>query len=50
MQGELTVSSDTHQGSVFTLRLPRYIRTSSSDSRELIQDENGDEQTTQDVS
>jgi signal transduction histidine kinase len=50
MQGDLTVSSDTHQGSVFTLRLPRYIRTPSSDSRELIQDEKGHEQTTRDVS
>jgi signal transduction histidine kinase len=50
MQGELTASSDTHQGSVFTLRLPRCVRTPSANSHALSQDERGDEHTMQDAS
>jgi len=50
MQGDLTASSDPQQGSVFTLRLPRCIRTPLANSHELSQDENGHDQTMRDAS
>ena len=50
MQGDLTARSDTNNGSVFTLRLPRYVRQPSVESRELSEPERGYEQTMQDSS